>query len=96
MHFVESVAKGYKDTQLNKEGSMNLRKFRLVELGPGRGLLMSDVLRCIGQLGGMEFLTSINMIEISEENTKTQQKAVMDQLAKKDLHFGYQYSNAKN
>ena len=78
MHFVGSISKKYPDSRENFNGTLTLRPFRLIELGPGRGMLMADVLRCISQLKGMEFLTSLSMVEVSAENSQIQQKAVLD------------------
>lgn len=39
---------------------------------------MADILRCIAQLDGLDFLQSVTMIETSAENTKLQQKSLLD------------------
>lgn len=62
MHFISSIGKKYLDLKSNANNTLSLRPFRLVELGPGRGLLMADILRCISQLNGLEFLESVSMI----------------------------------
>ena len=53
------------------------RKFRLVELGGGRGLLMKDIIRSLNDLKISENF-DINFVEMSEYNRKAQQDSVLD------------------
>lgn len=50
--------------------SMGLSGMRLVEIGPGRGTLMDDMLRTIGQLAGE--LPAVGMVEASPRLAQTQ------------------------
>lgn len=49
--------------------------YRLLELGGGTGILMSDMLRTLSNLKSLPH--SISMIENSELNSKNQQKRVL-------------------
>ncbi|EPT01632.1 hypothetical protein FOMPIDRAFT_1119884 [Fomitopsis schrenkii] len=59
----------------------NSRKLRLVELGPGRGTLMHDILRVFSQFsGGREAIESIHLVETSP-NMRRQQDEKLAPLA---------------
>ncbi|XP_064099152.1 protein arginine methyltransferase NDUFAF7, mitochondrial-like isoform X2 [Macrobrachium nipponense] len=50
------------------------RPLQLVELGPGRGTLMQDVLRVLKQLGLSSTDVSIHLVEVSPELSQTQEQ----------------------
>jgi len=52
------------------------KSVRLVELGPGRGTLMADVLRVFNQLKVFSESLSIHLIEVSQEMRKMQRQSL--------------------
>lgn len=52
------------------------KNVRLVELGPGRGTLMADILRVFSQLKVFKESISIHLIEVSQEMRKMQKKSI--------------------
>lgn len=67
----------------------NEPEFNLVELGPGRGTLMADILRSMGKFKN-SFKLNIHMVEISPKLTEMQQDKLTDFkeniIWHKDLH----------
>ena len=66
---------------LDPETRAIVKKFRIVELGGGRGLLMADIIRSLHELGISDNF-EINFIEASPYNRKAQQDSVLDQFKK--------------
>lgn len=55
-----------------------LRKFRIVELGGGRGFFIKDIVRALSDLK-ISNNFDITFIEVSEYNRKAQQDSIMNQ-----------------
>lgn len=67
-----------KKTKIFNEETQQLeKKFRIVELGGGRGLFIKDIVRA---LGDMKITNNfdISFIEVSSYNRKAQQDSLMD------------------
>ncbi|EGR28531.1 hypothetical protein IMG5_173480 [Ichthyophthirius multifiliis] len=78
----------------NTNSDRDKKKFSLVEFGPGRGTLMSDIIRVLYQfnlLNGIE----INLIEYSPYMRKLQQEKIINQLQKYGIYMSYDYNEAK-
>ena len=54
------------------------RKFSLVELGPGNGTLMADILRVTKRIEGLHRALNITLIEISPSLQEVQKKVLKD------------------
>jgi NADH dehydrogenase [ubiquinone] 1 alpha subcomplex assembly factor 7 len=70
------------------DGSMKNSGFDILEFGPGRGTLMKDVLRTLGQFkvqGDMR----IHFIEKSEHLRKIQMEGLQSQFNQQDIYFEY-------
>lgn len=83
VNIVESQAatKGTKSSgSKNKKAPLfpaHLKSVNLVELGPGSGIMMCDILRTLKQLGGNLKNIQIVMIEASENLRKSQQDRLL-------------------
>lgn len=55
------------------------KKFRIIELGGGRGLLMRDILKTFGSLQLNDYF-DLHFVEVSEYNRKSQQEAVLKKI----------------
>ena len=70
--------------QNNYGGLQNTKeRFSIVEIGPGSGLMMSDILRTLHQLLGTLDHIDIAMVETSQNLIKQQQKSLIDLIQKK-------------
>jgi len=58
-------------------------RFSLVEIGPGSGLMMSDIIRTLHQLLGSIDNIDIALVEASSNLAKQQQTALLDLIQKK-------------
>ena len=67
--------------------AMKLPDLALVEIGPGRGTLMQDMLRTIGRLEPCK-VPAANMVEASPRLTLAQQEKLKDASAKVSWHAG--------
>ncbi len=79
------------------EAKLGTRDFavRLVELGPGTGELMIDILRTLLTLRKSLKQTHISFIEMSEKLKQVQQDKVLNMLKKHGLFMAYQ-SNSED
>ena len=73
---------------LDPETKAVSQKFRIVELGGGRGLLMKDIIRSLQDVEIKDNF-DINFVEVSEYNRKAQQDSVLDQFKKSDHFFRF-------
>lgn len=85
-HFLEKTHILEQMMSPQNKGKINLS---LLEFGPGRGTLMVDILRVFQQFGILDGIT-INFIEASPFNRKTQQENVMKALKKWGIWMAYQ------
>ena len=72
----------------------NLQSVNLVEIGPGTGQMMSDVLRTIKQFTGNLKNVHVNMIDASPNLVKTQQERLLKYL-QEDLQIFMTYQVPK-
>lgn len=82
-----NIVENQTNTKTSKSGSStkkkaplfpnHLKTVNLVELGPGSGIMMCDILRTFKQLGGNLRNIQIVMIEASENLRKTQQDRLL-------------------
>lgn len=92
LHFLESkIATKSPKAALTESKVLKMSPFRIIELGPGRGLLMADILGVLDTYKCLPFVKSINFIEASSLNSKEQQDKVLECFRKGDLHFRYSY-----
>lgn len=64
------------------------KKFRIVELGGGRGLFIKDILKTLGDLK-IKNNFDVSFIEVSEFNRKAQQDSVMEEFKNRDHFFKF-------
>lgn len=57
------------------------KPFRIIELGPGRGTLASDISRVLSQFSSTRDNSSIHLVEISPVLTQIQEKALCDEIS---------------
>ncbi|MFM7858606.1 MAG: SAM-dependent methyltransferase [Flammeovirgaceae bacterium] len=67
--------------QNNFSGVQN--PFQIVEVGPGSGLMMSDMLRTVSQFTGNLKNINVALVESSENLAKQQQDRLLELLQKK-------------
>ncbi|KAI0072761.1 DUF185-domain-containing protein [Panus rudis PR-1116 ss-1] len=71
------------------------RPIRIVELGPGRGTLMADVLRVFSQFDRAKYaLQEVRLIENSPNMKALQEKVVGDAIRKHDMSAALQWSDS--
>jgi len=83
VHFLHS-----KLNKKHNDGTVNV-PYRLVEMGGGRGLLMADILRVLGNFQATPH--RISMIEASELQSREQQKRVLEWFEKQQMYFKFSY-----
>ena len=83
--FGESLGIWMVSALLNNYGGLASPKerFSLVEIGPGSGLMMSDIIRTLHQLLGSIDNIDIALVEASSNLAKQQQTALLDLIQKK-------------
>lgn len=74
----------------DEERSEVTKKFRIVELGGGRGLFIKDILKAMGDLKITNNF-DVSFIEVSEYNRKAQQDSVMDTFKQRDHFFKFEH-----
>ncbi|KAI9885810.1 MAG: hypothetical protein M1823_002389 [Watsoniomyces obsoletus] len=62
---------------------------QMIELGPGRGTLMSDMLRTFRRLGMLHAISTIYLVEASPSLRKTQHETLCDNALLKETHLGF-------
>ena len=81
-------------TNVIDKGTHKLNKrFRIVELGGGRGLLMKDIVNSFRDVQITDGF-DINFVEVSEFNRKSQQDSVMDAFKKGEHFFRFEHELA--
>ena len=73
---------------LNPSTNSVEKKFRVIELGGGRGLLMKDILRSFYDLN-IDNYFDLNFVEVSEYNRKCQQETVLEEFKKNNQFFRF-------
>lgn len=68
------------------------KQFQLVELGPGRGTMMNDILRVYNRLKFLSSDVSVHMVEISEELSMIQAKKLCKTIKKTESNYAYYMS----
>jgi len=71
-----------------------VKKFSLLEFGPGRGTLMSDIVRVMAQFNLLDGI-EINFVEFSPFMRKLQQEKVIKQLQDAGIYMTYNVDKAK-
>lgn len=69
------------------------KKFRIVELGGGRGLLMRDILKTFRSLKLKDYF-DLYFVEVSEFNRKAQQEAVLEEFKNQNQYFRFEHEKS--
>ncbi|MCU7611478.1 class I SAM-dependent methyltransferase [Anaplasma capra] len=71
------------------EGAGISGKFSLLELGPGRGTLMNDILRVLRQFSRYDDLLEVHLLEISSLLRKVQRETLKGELVCREIFWHY-------
>ena len=93
--FGESLGIWVLQAMQNNYGGLS-KPFQIVEVGPGSGIMMSDILRTVEQFGKLKNI-DIALVESSSNLVKQQQERLLDLLQKQmGIFMAYDLQKVKN